>query len=152
MPTALSDLTAQILEPSQIGAGPSAKLLADIRTRRWQAHPDSTSRTLSLLAWFGSGSGPCSGHPAHEMVPGLVLKGVPIAEIIASLQDPQADGRHFAGALRHLVGWRSRDRQERDIGAVPAALRKWLLQEAQTSGDRDKQARAGRWLGASGSA
>ena len=71
---------------------------------------------------------------------------MPIAEIIAGLQDPRADSRHYAGAVRHLVGWTSRAKQKRDIDAVPAPLTARLLPEAQASGDRAERDRAERWL------
>ena len=145
IPHALSDLAPRMLEVSQTGM-PSADLVDEVRARLWTAVPQATTRTLELLAWYGSGSGRCSGYPAHEELPGHLLKTVPISEIIASLLDPRADRRHDAGAVRHLAGWKSRDKQKQDIDAIPTPLKARLLEQAMTSGDRDKQTRAQRWL------
>lgn len=107
---------------------------------------DPVERVLALLDWYGSGSGRCSGYPVHEGVPGELLGRVPIADLIAALADPRAEERHDAGAVRHLVGWKTRPRQKRDVAGLPEPLRDRLLAHARRSGDSDKQGRAERWL------
>jgi hypothetical protein len=146
MPTALDDLSDRFLSLSRTGEQASPDLLNAVRERLEPAFPDPVARALALLAWCGAGSGRCSGFPLHEEVPGLLLKDVPITEIVAGLQDFRADSRHYAGAVRHLVGWKSRRKQKKDIAALPEPVRIRLLQEAQASGDHGKQARAERWL------
>lgn len=146
MPTTLDDLSVQILSLSQTGESASLDLLTELKVQLELAFPDLITRTLTLLAWCGAGSGRCSGYPLHEEVPGLLLKEIPITEIVASLQDPRADARHYAGALRHLVGWKSRPRQRKDIDVLPEPMKVRLLQQARASGDQDKQSRAERWL------
>jgi len=146
MPRVLSELAPQMLEISQTGIA-SAELLDQVHSQLWTSMPEATGRTLALLAWNGSGTGRCSGFPTHEELPGQLLRTVPIGEIITSLQDPRADTRHDAGAVRHLVGWKSRDKQKQDIDALPAQLRTRLLSQTLASGDADKQSRAQRWLG-----
>ncbi|MBC6460186.1 hypothetical protein [Actinomadura sp. HBU206391] len=146
MPAALEDLSGRMLALSRTGGDPSPDLLGELRDRLRQAIPEPVSRALTLFEWCGAGSGRCSGFPVHEIVPDLLLKDMPIVEIIAGLQDPRAEARHYAGAVRHLVGWRTRAKQKRDLDAIPAPLKARLLQEAQASGDQDKQARATRWL------
>ncbi|MGW3983472.1 hypothetical protein [Streptomyces mirabilis] len=146
MPTTLDDLSVQILSLSQTGESASLDLLTELKVQLELAFPDLITRTLTLLAWCGAGSGRCSGYPLHEEVPGLLLKEIPITEIVASLQDPRADSRHYAGAVRHLVGWKSRPRQRKDIDALPEPMKVRLLQQARASGDQDKQSRAERWL------
>jgi hypothetical protein len=146
IPPALDTLREPMLALSRTGRDPSPELLAEARDRLSQAVSDPVNRVLLLLAWCGAGTGRCSGFPVHEKVPGLLLKDVPVAEIVAGLQDPRADGRHFAGAVRHLVGWRSRPEQKRDVAALPAPLRARLRQEAEDSGDPDTQFRAERLL------
>ncbi|MFJ5643631.1 hypothetical protein [Streptomyces sp. NPDC093223] len=146
MPTALDDLADRLLSLSQTGERVSPDLLNALRERLEPAFPDPVARALALLAWCGAGSGRCSGFPLHEEVPGLLLKDVPITAIVASLQDLRADSHHYAGAVRHLVGWKCRRKQKKDIAAVPEPVRIRLLQEARASGDHDKQARAERWL------
>ncbi|MFF3392672.1 hypothetical protein ACFYW1_17315 [Streptomyces sp. NPDC002669] len=146
MPPALNEFSEAMLGLSRTGGSASPQLLTAARDRLRQSVPDPVNRALLLLAWCGAGSGLCSGFPSHEAVPGLLLGEVPMAEIIAGLQDPRADARHDAGAVRHLVGWKSRPEQKRDVDALPAPLRARLLQGALASGDPDKQARAERWL------
>ncbi|MER5917788.1 hypothetical protein ABT124_47770 [Streptomyces sp. NPDC001982] len=146
IPITLDDLSAQLLSLSQTGESASPDLLTELQDQLELDFPDPISRALALLAWCGAGRGRCSGYPLHEEVPGLLLKEIPITEIVASLQDPRADSRHYAGAVRHLVGWKSRRRQKKDIAALPEPVRDRLLQQAQASGDQDKQARAERWL------
>lgn len=145
IPSALTDLAPQMLQVSQTGV-PSADLLDEVRTQLWTAMPEPTTRTLALLAWYGAGTGRYSGFPAHEQLPGHLLRTVPISEIVASLLDPSADSRHDAGAVRHLVGWKSRDKQKLDIDGIPAQLKARLLDHAIHSGDHDKETRARRWL------
>lgn len=146
IPTILDDLSDQLLSLSHTGESASPDLLTELQDRLELDFPDPISRALALLAWCGAGSGRCSAYPLHEEVPGLLLKEVPITEIAASLQDPRADSRHYAGAVRHLVGWKSRRRQKRDIAALPEPVRIRLLQQARASGDQNKQARAELWL------
>ncbi|MGW3820154.1 hypothetical protein [Streptomyces sp. NPDC005046] len=146
MPTTLKDLADQLLSLSQTRQSASPELLAELQDRLELAFPDPSSRTLALLAWFGAGSGRYSGFPLHEKVPSLLLRDIPIAAIIAALQDPRADARHDAGAVRHLVGWKSRRKQKRDIAALPEPLRLRLLQQARASSDKIPQHRSERWL------
>lgn len=146
IPPALSELADQMLEVSQSAVIPAA-LVEEVGTRLQTAVPDTTTRTLALLAWFGSGTGRCSGYPVHEEIPGRLLQVVPIAEIIAALLDPRADGRHDAGAVRHLVGWKSRDKQKQDIATIPLNLKVRLMGNALAGADSDKLSRAEHWLG-----
>jgi hypothetical protein len=106
----------------------------------------SQNRTLALLAWCGAGTGRCTGYPIYERVPDQLLRSVPIEDIIAALLDPRADSRHYAGALRHLVGWKARTNQKQDIAALPRKLTARLVELAQVSDDQDKRARADDWL------
>jgi len=71
---------------------------------------------------------------------------VPIADLLAGLADPRADERHDAGAVRHLLGWKTRPHQKQDVAGPPEPLRDRLLAHARRSGDSDKQGRAERWL------
>ncbi|WP_433174098.1 hypothetical protein [Actinoallomurus sp. CA-150999] len=146
MPAVLADLSERILAPSQMGGNPSPDLLAEIQDRLDHAFPEPASRVLALLKWCGAGTGRFSGFPVYELVPSLLLKDLPIADIVAGLQDPRADARHDRGAVRHLAGWKSRRRQKRDIAAIPAPLKARLLETARASGDREQQRRASQWL------
>ncbi|MFF0292272.1 hypothetical protein ACFYST_03180 [Kitasatospora sp. NPDC004614] len=146
IPAGLEETADRILDLSRTGRMPSPELLAELTDRLQLTFPDPVERTLALLAWHGAGSGRCSGYPIHEDVPGQLLADVPITDLLAALTDPRADERHDAGAVRHLVGWKTRPRQKRDLARVPVALRARLLAHARRSGDSDKQGRAERWL------
>ncbi|WP_371476643.1 hypothetical protein [Kitasatospora sp. NBC_00315] len=148
MPTGLEGTANRILDLSRTGGRPSPALLAELTDRLQLTFPDPVERVLALLDWYGSGSGRCSGHPVHEGVPGELLGRVSIADLLAGLADPRAEERHDAGAVRHLVGWKTRPSQKRDVAGLPEALRARLLAHARRSGDPDKQGRAERWLAA----
>jgi len=150
MPAALSGLAPRLLALSSTGVLPSAELLSEAHALLAQALQDPTPRVLALLAWYGSGTDRYSGYPVHETFPGLLLQDVPITEIIAALQDPQADERHDGGALRHLLGWKSRNKQARDINTIPTSLRTRLLHQARTSDDTTIQRRAEQLLAPTG--
>ncbi|MFF6787452.1 hypothetical protein ACFY9C_00025 [Streptomyces filamentosus] len=149
MPVGLEGLAGRILGLSRTGGPPSPELLAELTDRLHLMFPDPVERVLALLNWYGSGSGRCSGYPVHEGVPGELLGRVPIADLLAALADPRAEERHDAGAVRHLVGWKTRPRQKRDVARLPDPLRARLLAHACRSGDSDKQGRAERWLATS---
>ncbi|MCF2533176.1 hypothetical protein [Yinghuangia soli] len=146
-PEFLWDQRERMLALSRTGRLPSQELLVRFARRLKAWIKDPVKRTQALLHWYGAGSGRCSGFPMHECIPAILLRDVPIADIIAALQAPDADASHFAGAVRHLVGWKSRPAQDEDIAALPAALRAELLRMARESGDKDKIARAERLLG-----
>ncbi|WP_225804389.1 hypothetical protein [Streptomyces sp. NK15101] len=146
MPAGLEGFADRILDLSRTGGGPSPELLAELTDRLRLTFPDPVERVLALLAWHGSGSGRCSGYPVHEGVPGALLGRVPIADLLAGLADPRAEERHDAGAVRHLVGWKTRPRRKQDVAGLPGPLRARLLAHARGSGDSDKRRRAERWL------
>ncbi|MFF3604231.1 hypothetical protein [Streptomyces sp. NPDC002463] len=145
MPAGLEGLADRILDLSRTGGRPSPELLADLTDRLQRTFPDPVDRVLALLGWNGSGSGRCSGYPVHERVPGELLGRVRIADLLAALADPRAEERHDAGAVRHLVGGKSRPRQKQDVAALPEPLSARLLAHARSSGDSDKRRRAERW-------
>ncbi|MFJ8896916.1 hypothetical protein ACIRCZ_20205 [Leifsonia sp. NPDC102414] len=146
MPAGLEGTAARILDLSRTGGMPTPELLEEFTDRLQLTFPDPVERALALLNWHGSGSGRCSGCPVHEGVPGKLLGEVPIADLLAGLADPRAEERHDIGAVRHLVGWKTRPRQKRDVASLPEPLRARLLAHARRSGDSDKQGRAERWL------
>ncbi|MFE0422083.1 hypothetical protein [Streptomyces sp. NPDC058953] len=146
MPVGLKGTADRILDLSRTGGRPSPELLTELTERLRLTFPDPVDRVLALLYWYGSGSGRCSGYPAHEDVPGELLGRVPIADLLAALADQRAEEQHDAGAVRHLVGWKTRPRQRQDVAGLPQPLRARLLAHAHRSGDPDKQNRADRWL------
>ncbi|MFJ5229252.1 hypothetical protein ACIQBJ_05050 [Kitasatospora sp. NPDC088391] len=146
VPAALTDLTGPLLEPSVTGGVPSDAFLAELRERLRAATPDPVARVLEVLAWYGAGSGRYSGFAAHEATPGRLLGEVPIAGIVAALLSPDAGRRHELGAVRHLISWRSRPRQQQDVDSLPRELRARLLRAAREDYDPESLAVAERWL------
>lgn len=142
VPGALRGLTERMLQ--SMG---QADLRSEAAVLLEEAVPDPVSRVQALLAWYAAGSGRYSGYPVYEGLPGAILGEAPIGEIAAALEDPRAGSRHEAGAVRHLIGWRSRKRIQRDIAALPAPLRARLLATARTSPDRATRDRAEERLG-----
>lgn len=112
---------------------------------------DPLERAAVTLAWYGSGTGRCSGFPIYEALPASALAETPIADLVQALQANLTDARVVAGALRHLCGWKTRRHQAGDIAEIPPALRLRLLAAAGESGDADMRERAQRWLGAASS-
>ncbi len=114
VPPALDELANQLLRDF-----PRTSVV--LKARRLMLGVEPVSRVLQLLAWCASGTGRLSGYPVHEDVPGLILSSVPVAQIAAALEDPRADGRHFAGAARHLLGGNVRERV--DVARLPKPVR-----------------------------
>ncbi|MGW7416647.1 hypothetical protein [Streptomyces sp. NPDC054863] len=112
MPAGLEGLADRVCALSRTGGSPSPGLLAELTDRLQLACPDPVERVLALLHRYGSGSGRCSGYPAHEGTPDELLGRVPITDLLTGLTDPRAGDRHDAGAVRHLVGWKTRPRQK----------------------------------------
>jgi hypothetical protein len=59
---------------------------------------------------------------------------VPIAEIIAALQDSQAGEHHDKGAARLLLTDNTRVRQRLDVAALPGPLRIRVREAAKNAG------------------
>ncbi|WP_330272302.1 hypothetical protein OG205_35800 [Lentzea sp. NBC_00516] len=55
---------------------------------------------LQLLAWSAAGVGGYQRYPPYEDVPGLILRDVPIAEVVAALPEPLRVRVREAGAAR----------------------------------------------------
>ncbi|MCR3746487.1 hypothetical protein [Lentzea californiensis] len=105
-----------------------------IRARELMRSVDSVTGVLQLLAWCAAGMGNRTRTPPYEDVPGLILQTVPIAEIVAALQDPQADERHDAGAARILLAGRTRIKQRMDVARLPGPLRIRVREAAKARG------------------
>jgi len=95
-----------------------------------------------LLAWYGAGEGPWSGHPAREQIPEAILDSIG-AEIVI---DAIAHGRvpSDVGAAR-FVAMHARNRAERrTIARIPDDVRAALRTSADATEDRDNVGRL-RW-------
>ncbi|NGY58717.1 hypothetical protein G7043_07225 [Lentzea sp. NEAU-D13] len=127
MPPALEEMAGDLVGHFETPADSSRV----VRARERMQVVDPVTRVLQLLAWNSAGVGRGSKHPPYEDVPGLVLRETPIAEIIAALQDPQADQRHDKGAARLLLLGNSRIRQRLDVARLPGPLRVRLREAAR---------------------
>ncbi|MET9626647.1 hypothetical protein ABZX92_04205 [Lentzea sp. NPDC006480] len=115
MPPALEEMAGDLVGHFEMAA--DSKHVIEARKRLQGLDP--VTRVLQLLAWSAAGT----GKPPYEDVPGLILRETPIAEIIAALQDPNADERHDAAAARLLLVGNSRIKQRLDVARLPGPLR-----------------------------
>lgn len=107
MPPALEEMAGDLVGHFETPADSSRA----VRARERMQVVDPVTRVLQLLAWNSAGVGRGSKHPP------------PIAEIIAALQDPQADQRHDVGAARILLAGNSRIKQRLDVARLPGPPR-----------------------------
>lgn len=119
MPPALRDMAGELV--GHFALADDSRHFAAARERLRGVEP--VLGVLQLLAWSAAGIGSWDRYPPYEDVPAQILREVPIAEIIAALQDPRADERHDAGAARVLLYGKSRVRQRLDVARLPGLLR-----------------------------
>ncbi len=133
-PTSLRALLPALLATSQTGVVRD-ELVAEAEACLSGSTPSTVGRCRELLAWYGSGTGRCSGFPVHEGIPGRILTGVPISTLLGALTDEPVDGPVWIGALRHLASWHSRTDEE--LGQVSPAVWDALVALAEARGDSD---------------
>lgn len=133
-PAAVRGLLPLMLETSRTGHI-DPDLVQRVEERLSVAYSDELVRCRAVLAWFASGTGKCSGYPVHEEIPGQLLERVPMEQVLASLDEQGASDAVWAGALRHLAGWRSRP--DGDLGLVPLPVWRRLESIAEGSADAD---------------
>jgi hypothetical protein len=104
-------------------------------------YPDLTQRAIVLLRLFGSGEGPWSGYPSYEGVPEALLLELPLEVLVAAAGDA-ADARVTEGAARLFAGWGFGRQRGADRAALPAELKRRLLEHAERSANEDNRARA----------
>jgi hypothetical protein len=130
MPPALEEMTRELVGHFPTSA--DSRYVAEARRRMRIVDP--VNRVLQLLAWCAAGIGGQTKSPPYEDIPGLILRDVPIAEIVAALQDAQADERHDRGVARLLLTGKSRVRQRLDVVALPGPLRIRVREAATDAG------------------
>ncbi len=109
-----------------------------LRTALAKEFPDTRQRVLSLFTWYGSGDGPCSGFPSYESAAEELLLDIPTADLIAAAQIDNLTQEQLEGAARLFGGWDFSQRRPNDRKALPAALKKKLLDHSLKSTDDDK--------------
>ncbi|MEU3649473.1 hypothetical protein AB0E59_39290 [Lentzea sp. NPDC034063] len=130
MPPALQEMAGDLVGHWEMAA--DSKHVVEARERMRSVEP--VTGVLQLLAWCAAGIGSQAKSPPYEDVPGLVLRDVPIAEIVAALQSDQADERHDAGAARILLVDKSRIKQRMDVARLPGPLRIRVREAAAARG------------------
>jgi len=85
-----------------LGASPEALARAMSALRATYRSEDDA--ILALLAWYGQGAGPWSGHPSYELTAENLLWEFPTASIVRALARPVGPA-HLEGAARYLCGW-----------------------------------------------
>lgn len=106
------------------------------------AYPDPVERAAALLRWFGYG-GPWTGYPSEEAIADALLQEVPFPIVLVAVEQNASEGAVLEGATRLVSDYDFGDAR----AAVPAYLRRLLLEHVVEGGDADKRARAERALG-----
>jgi hypothetical protein len=104
--------------------------------------PDARLRVLALFGWYGSGDGPWSGFPSYESVAEELLLDIPTRDLVAAAQTDNLTDAQLEGAARLFGGWYFSQRRPEDRKALPAPLKKKLLDHSLKSADDDKLGRA----------
>jgi hypothetical protein len=104
-------------------------------------YPDLGQRAVMLLRLFGSGAGPWSGYPSYEGVPEALLLEMPLDVLLAAAEEA-TDDRVTEGAARLFAGWYFGCQRPDDRAALPAELKRRLLEHAERSAHDDNRVRA----------
>lgn len=138
MPECLRSYTSQIAW----SINPSSPDLVLLRQALEQTYPDPVEQARVLFKWFGQGQGPWSGIPSYEVVPEMLLLGLPVSVLIQALDGFSVGSAEMEGAARYFAGWYF----HRHIGStaqlLPSELKRRLMEHVVQSGDADKLARA----------
>ncbi len=125
-----------------VAQGPFEPNVAPLRTALTQEFPDTRQRILALFAWYGSGEGPWSGFPSYEEIAEKLLLEYPTPDLVAAAETEALTEPQLEGAARLFGGWPFGKNRPTDQKALPAALKKKLLDHALKSTDQDKLQRA----------
>lgn len=106
--------------------------------------PNQQNRILSLLAWFGSGSGQWSGFPAYEDTVEQLLFDYRIDEIVSAIRSRQLIESELEGAARFFGGWTFSKNYPSGLNSLPKELKRLLWDHVRSTPDEDKLHRASR--------
>jgi hypothetical protein len=116
--------------------------IAPLRAALAKEFPDARQRILALFAWYGSGEGPWSGFPGYEEIAENLLLEYPTPDLVAAAQTEPLTEPQLEGAARLFGAWTFGQKRPADLEALPAALKKKLLDHSLKSTDKDKLGRA----------
>jgi hypothetical protein len=116
--------------------------------REWTAaleseYPDLEQRAVMLFRLFGSGTGRWRRYPSYEGVAAALLLEIPLNVLVAAAEG-SADDREIRGAARLFAGLEFRRQRGQDLLALPAQLKRRLLDHAERSEHDDNRALARR--------
>lgn len=94
-----------------------------------QQYASRDERILSLLAWYGHGSGPWSGYPSSEAAPEVMLQSFSAGELLRALESQALSSQHLEGIARFLSRWVPEQRK---------GARRQLIDEFRNSRIRDQ--------------
>lgn len=106
--------------------------------------PNQQNRILSLLAWFGSGSGQWSGFPAYEDTVEQLLFDYRIDEIVSAIRSRQLIESELEGAARFFGGWTFSKNYPSGLNSIPNEIKQLLWEHVRSTPDEDKLHRASR--------
>jgi hypothetical protein len=138
MPTSLVPLWPDSFQPDALMNYDLGPLDAALN----REYPDKDTRIRSLLAWYGSGTGPWSGYPAYEEVAAKLLLEYSTSELLLAVQSSPMGEEQIEGAARLFAGWDFRHARPADNALLPVELKRLLLNHSLKSTDQDKLERA----------
>lgn len=103
---------------------------------------DVPERIRMLFNWYGSGSGPWTGFPVYEEVPGRLLLDYEPSDLVSALERAHPSKSEIEGAARFFSG-----RTLNAKATLPAQLKQVLWEHVLVSGDQNKVERARQVLG-----
>ncbi|APR79159.1 Hypothetical protein A7982_04506 [Minicystis rosea] len=108
----------------------------------------STDAASALLAWYGRGAGPYSGHPAYEDVAAGLLDAVGLEAVLQTIETSDLSSEATAGAARFLATHGATRAQKDAVARLISPPRRDALREvARATGIDDDVARFDRALG-----
>ncbi|MFV8754537.1 hypothetical protein ACNOYE_28645 [Nannocystaceae bacterium ST9] len=123
--------------PRRLAPAELDELLASLRDDR----ADDAALAAELLAWFGSGTGPWSGHPAYEsLAEQLLLRLGTDAVMRAAEREPASDAR-LDGLARYFGSHELHRTRRSDTHALGEPLRSCLLERVRVQAIGDNHER-----------
>jgi hypothetical protein len=141
MPSSLAPHWQAMADMGRFGTSPPIEPInAALRVQ----YPESRTRILALLEWYGTDAGPWSGYPAYEGVAQDLLLTDSTSELLAAIEGQELSPRQLEGAARLFGGWEFGRARPQDLALLPRELRERLLLHSLESDDEDKKRRARR--------
>ena len=141
MPKSIRPLWASVMK-NQYFSGILAPDLSPLKKALIKECPVTSERILALSNWFGSGDGPWSGFPAYESIPETLLLEYRLTDILSIVKSTTITDTQLEGLARLLAGWDFSQKRPKDVGNIPADIKKLLLDHSLKSTIEDNHDRA----------